>query len=92
MSCIFTARAEEDLEQIADYIAMDNPARAKSFVQEIRKRCERIADAPRGYILAPEYGDTIRKVSYGNYLILYTVLGQDVIILHISHGAKNIQL
>ncbi len=79
MSCIFTARSEEDLEQIADYIAIDNPMRAISFVQEIRKRCERIADVPRGYALAPEYGDDIRKVSFGNYLILYIVQEEDVI-------------
>ena len=27
MLCIFTAIAEDDLENIADYIAIDNPAR-----------------------------------------------------------------
>ena len=43
MLCIFTARAEDDLENIADYIAIDNPARAISFVQEIRNRSQRIA-------------------------------------------------
>jgi toxin ParE1/3/4 len=69
MDCIFTTRAEDDLENIADYIAVDNPKRAVSFVQEIRNRCQRIANAPQGYALAPEYGKNIRKVPYGNYLI-----------------------
>jgi hypothetical protein len=42
MRCIFTEEAGKDLETIADYIALDNPARAVSFIQEIRARCSRI--------------------------------------------------
>lgn len=92
MLCIFTDRAEDDLENIADYIAIDNPARAVSFVQEIRNRCQRIANAPQGYPLAPEYGENVRKVPYGNYLILYTIHEGNIFILHIPHGARDVNL
>ena len=34
-----TAEAEYDLETISDYIARDNPARALSFLQELRSKC-----------------------------------------------------
>ena len=54
MQCIFTEQAENDLESIADYIALDNPVRAISFVQEIRERCHKIVNAPQGYPLASE--------------------------------------
>jgi toxin ParE1/3/4 len=67
MPCIFTEEAEKDLEIIADYITLDNPARAISFVHEIRERCHRIADAPQGYPLAPEHGENVRKVPFGNW-------------------------
>ncbi|QBD75173.1 type II toxin-antitoxin system RelE/ParE family toxin [Ktedonosporobacter rubrisoli] len=90
MFCIFTAQAETDLESIADYIALDNPARALSFVQEIRERCRHIAHAPRGYPLAPEYGEDIRKLPFGNYLILYTLQADDIVILHIPHSARDL--
>lgn len=33
---LLTPRAEQDLEEIGDYIAIDNPGRARTFVQEIR--------------------------------------------------------
>jgi toxin ParE1/3/4 len=89
MFCLFTANAEEDLENIADYIALDNPLRALSFIQEIRERCHRIADAPQGYPLAPEYGDDIRKLPFGNYLIFYTLCVDSVVILHITHSARG---
>ncbi|MFW2026200.1 type II toxin-antitoxin system RelE/ParE family toxin, partial [Acinetobacter baumannii] len=32
MKVIFTKQAESDLEQIADFIALDNPIRALSFI------------------------------------------------------------
>jgi len=48
-------RQDTDLEQIADYIAADNPMRALSFVGELRKRCKRLADIPKGLPLLPRY-------------------------------------
>ena len=36
MTCLFTETAEADLEAIADYIALDNPARALTFVTDLR--------------------------------------------------------
>ncbi len=36
----FSDEAENDLEQIADYIAWDNPRRALSFVRELLSKCE----------------------------------------------------
>ena len=46
MAIRFTPLASSDLEAIGDYIAQDNPARAYSFVLEIRKQCRKIASAP----------------------------------------------
>ena len=89
MPCIFTAQSENDLESIADYIALDNPARAVSFVQEIREHCHQITYAPQGYPLAPEYGENIRKFPFGNYLILYTIQTDDIVISHIPHSARE---
>jgi toxin ParE1/3/4 len=89
MHCLFTAEAEKDLENIADYIALDNPSRAVSFIQEIRERCQRVTDAPQGYPLAPEYGNAIRKLPFGNYVIFYTLSADAVIVLHITHSARE---
>ena len=38
MIIVLTREAEHDLEQIGDYIALDNPHRALSFVRELRER------------------------------------------------------
>ncbi|MBV5274125.1 MAG: type II toxin-antitoxin system RelE/ParE family toxin, partial [Lamprocystis purpurea] len=54
-----------DLEEIADYIARDNPRRALSFVRELRDRCKKIASFPNAARLRPELGEGVRTVSYG---------------------------
>ncbi|MEZ5606824.1 MAG: type II toxin-antitoxin system RelE/ParE family toxin [Burkholderiaceae bacterium] len=36
MRLAFTPLAEQDLEAISDYIAVDNPVRALSFVRDLR--------------------------------------------------------
>jgi plasmid stabilization system protein ParE len=43
-----------DLDNIADYIAQDNPRRAVSFVQEIRARFHEIRHNPLLYELRPD--------------------------------------
>jgi len=37
MRAHFTPQAEIDLEEVGDYIALDNPARAVSFIREIQR-------------------------------------------------------
>lgn len=86
----FSGEAESDLEQIADYIAKDNPPRALSFVQELRGKCEALADNPLAFPLVPRYeGYGIRRRVHGNYLIFYHVGAEQVVIVHVLHGASD---
>ena len=90
MIVVVTAEAESDLEQIANYIAEQSPEIALNFVQELREKCESLADAPRGYPLVPRNEHLgIRRRPFGNYLIFYRV-GLDAIeVVHILHGARD---
>lgn len=87
---IFSNMAEEDLEQIADYIAQDNPKRALSFVQELRKHCLNLGAFPNSHPLFPELGENVRIVPYQNYVALYRVFNDVVVIERIIHGARDI--
>jgi plasmid stabilization system protein ParE len=53
MRAHLTPQAEIDLEEVGDYIALDNPRRAVSFIREIRQHCEKIADGPHHYAARP---------------------------------------
>lgn len=86
----FSSEAESDLEQIADYIAQDNPRRALSFIREVRSKCEDLVESPNGFALVPRYENHgIRRRVHGNYLIFYRVETAKVVIVHILHGATD---
>jgi toxin ParE1/3/4 len=86
----WTRAAEADLEEIADYIRADNPARALSFIQEIVNAGEAIADTPRAFPLIPRLEHkSIRRRTYGQYILLYRVAAEVVEILHVAHGARD---
>ena len=85
-----TAEAEYDLETIGDHIARDNPARALTFLQELRSKCLGLADMPERFPLVPRYEATgVRRRVHGDYLIFYRVDSEKVAIIHILHGAQN---
>jgi len=90
MKCELSPLAELDLEEIGDYIARDNPARAVSFVREIRGRCVKIAGNPEASPLRHELGEGIRMAVFGRYLIFYTADSERVRIERVLHGARNI--
>lgn len=90
MIVLFTDEAEADLERIGDYIALDNPSRAITFVQEIAERCEELTTMPRAFSLVPRYESTgVRRRPHGNYLIFYRVTDDQIDILHILNGAQD---
>jgi toxin ParE1/3/4 len=89
MGALFTVQAELDLEEIADYIALDNPSRVISFVQEIREHCEKIAKGPRHYSRRPELGDEIRACAHGNYVVFFEPSGDSALVLRVLHGARR---
>ncbi len=92
MNVEITAAAEADLEEIADYIARDNPVRAASFVRELFQLCLDIAEMPRAWPVVPRYRHHgIRRRVHGRYLIFYRVDAGRITILHILNGAMDVE-
>ena len=65
----YSLDVENDLDEIAAYIAADNPRRAVTFIQEIRAEMARIGQAPQLYQLRPEVGEEARLSAVGRYVI-----------------------
>lgn len=89
MCIYFTPQAETDLEEIGDYIALDNLHRAVTFIQEIREHCEKIASGPLRYEARPELGDKLRSCAHGNYVIFFEPFEEGALVLRILQGARN---
>lgn len=74
MKVALSTRARRDLEGIRTFIEKDNPARAISFISELRATAKRLAGMPRAFPLVPRYEQHgIRRRSYKGYGILYSV-------------------
>lgn len=85
----FTKRAEADVEEIADYIARDNPERACSFVVQLRRHCRALVNFPHAAPLRPELGRDIRMAVHDPYLIFCVVLSDLLEIRRVLHGARH---
>ena len=86
----FAPEAETDLLTIADYIARDNPERARSFIDELESRCVRLLDFPDAGTLRSELAPGLRSTPHGRYVIFYTPGTNVVRIERILHGSRDI--
>lgn len=90
MKVVLTTEALSDLESIADYIALENPARAASFVSELVDEVGGLAICQTVFLLVPRYELLgIRRRIHGNYLIFYRVKPYRIEVIHILHGSRD---
>ena len=86
----FTDPAIADIEELADWIAFDNPARAASFSRELRDRCLALLQFPDRFPAFREVdGYALRKMTHGNFLIFYAVLEHQIDIVRILRGSRD---
>jgi toxin ParE1/3/4 len=88
----FSRRAEADLDEITGYIARSNPARAVTYVRELREHCRGLLTFPAARRLRPELGEGVRLSVFGNYVVLYVVhADHDLLeIRRVVHGARDL--
>lgn len=89
---IFTlsTSAAQDIEDIGDFIALNNPARALSFIEEIHAACLALIDTPAAYPIIEALGNDIHRAPFKRYLIFYTATEFEVRIARVLHSARNI--
>lgn len=87
-----TPLAAQDLEEIGDYIAQDNPSRAVEFISELHAQCEVIRRNPEGYRQRPEFSKILRSCAHGNYVIFFESDEFEVVIIRVLHGGRDISV
>lgn len=90
MKVVITAAAKADLAEIGEFIKMDNPDRAITFISELLDRCLSLGDMPRAYPLVPRYERfDVRRRVYRDYLIFYRINENQIEVLHVLDGARD---
>ena len=85
------APARIDLRKIWQYVAEDNPKAATRLLRRIEARFKMFSRQPLIGEPCFDLGDGIRRHSFGNYVIYYRPTDDAVHILHVLHGARDIQ-
>ena len=84
----WTKTALGSLDEIAGFIAKDNPNRATSFVLELQAAVTKLQAHP-GMGRAGRVPGTRELVLHQNYIAIYRVRGDDLEILRLHHAARN---
>ena len=88
MALVWTRTALRSVDEIASYIARDNPVRAESFVAELKASAERLVSFP-GIGKAGRVLGTRELVLHKNYVAIYRVVHTDVQVLRIQHVVQR---
>jgi plasmid stabilization system protein ParE len=89
MKVRFTATALAEIDDIFAYLSIRNANAASSVVARVDRTIARLADFP--FMAGMSDIDTVRRIPLGRYpfVIFYTVSSEEVVILHVRHGARR---
>jgi plasmid stabilization system protein ParE len=87
----WTEIALSDLASIAEFIARDSEQYARAFVADAFAASDSLTEfAERGRVV-PEFGDgNIRELIIRSYRLIYRVQRNEVAILGLIHGARDL--
>lgn len=82
--------ARADLIDIGDFIALDNPPRAASFVAEIETKIMEIGARPGSFQKRDDLHKGVRHARHGRYLIFFIEKGDEVQIVRVLQGSRDL--
>jgi toxin ParE1/3/4 len=86
---IWTEPALQDLEQIADYIALDDPMAAKRLVRKVFNKAELLQDFPEMCPVPHDLPDSrYRHLVVSPLRIFYRVHGDSVFIVYVMRSER----
>jgi len=82
--------ARADLIDIGDFIALDNPSRAASFVAEIEAKIVEVGERPGSFQKRDDLHKGLRHARHGRYLIFFIEAGEEVQIVRVIQGSRDL--
>jgi toxin ParE1/3/4 len=87
-----TLKAQEDLREIRAYIAERGSNRAAArWIGTLRQRFRRLAETPGMGRPRDDLAPDLRSLAVGDYLIFYRQERGGIQIVHVLHGARDIE-
>jgi toxin ParE1/3/4 len=89
LSVIRSARAEEDLIEIWSYVAAFSEPAADRLLDRFQRRWELLATQPYSGAAREDIAAGLRHIIVGEYLTLYRVTDEAILIVRVLHGRRN---
>ena len=86
-----STQAKYDLREIKNYIARDNLAAARRFVETFRDQCNLIAKCPRMGRSYEELAPGLRGFAMGNYIIFYRPIENGIAVERLLSGYRDLE-
>ncbi len=81
---------KRDLNEIAEWMAQDNPGRAIKVVRQLRAEFRKIAQHPTLYQLRSDIGEDVRLAAAGHHVILFLVEDDMVRFERVVYGGRDL--
>ncbi len=89
MKITWSPHSKAQLTGIAEYIALDKPAAAYRWLENVFKEVEKLELFPKSGRRVPEFNqEDIREIIFGNYRIIYKIKEDEIIITSVRHGKQ----
>ena len=89
MKLAWSQRAARDLREICRFIARDNRAAARRWVETLRSRAAQAAQMPLSGRMFPEYGrESLREIIHDNYRMVCLAGDEEVHVLTVFEAHR----
>lgn len=89
---IWTEPALQDLDAIADYIAIEDPRAARCLVERVFRHVEQLVEHPESGSRPPEMRNSrYRQIVEPPCRIFYRYDGRQVFIIHLMRGERQLR-
>jgi len=85
-----TVRAEQDLDEIWLYIALDNVEAADNLLDSVDRSCRTLAIEPQAGRSRPELAPGLRSFPVGRYVVFYRPQDDGIDVVRVLHSARDI--
>lgn len=86
---VWSNYALADLNEIAEFIALDSPRYAQITVEKLYHKVEILKTHPKIGRIVPELErETVRELIEGNYRIIYEISSDQISVLTVHHSSR----
>ncbi len=89
-SLVFAPQAEDDINDVFDFIAADNPRRALSYIEEIQQACRSLCQTPMIGIDRSDLRPGVRVLTlWRRVVVVYELPPDKLRVLRIFTGGRD---